>query len=112
MQLGYWGWKVTYGFLLGNLFAGWSSEELETLKISESVSKFTKLCQEALQEVFPCAKIEVLYQEGEGVLPERLRAAVHTPWGTSGEALGEALVPWVENTCAEVYASQEWQVPA
>ena len=109
----YTGYTITTGFLAGNLFAE-SSDEGGTYDVSASAKRYAEMCQEALEQEFPGAEIEIEYQlDVSGATPIPLQTYITAPggrplWAQYGE--GKEIADWVYEITQQVWQSWEWVV--
>jgi hypothetical protein len=104
----YSGWKLRYGFLTGNLLAGWDEDELEEINVPVSVSNYAEKCRSLIQHSFPGAEVEIVYQDRSGCLPADLRAQAIQPDGEMDEDTAEE----VEYLGSRAFDDDTWQVSA
>jgi hypothetical protein len=100
--------EIRYGFLTGNLFAGWSSEEMETLDEGASVHSYADRVEAAIQKAFPTAEVSVVLEHAEGIVPNSCVTYVRDlsdPDKNCG-----LLEEDVELIGSDIYEAQEWLV--
>lgn len=102
--------KIRYGFLTGNLFDVWSSEELAGIDPAAGVSKYVELCRQAIEKAFPGADVAITYQHAGGIIPANIATTVYDPEQTDEEQ-GDREAD-VDLIGSDVYEAQEWIVPA
>lgn len=102
--------KIRYGFLTGNLFDGWSSDELAGIDPTASVSRCAELCKEAIEKAFPGTDVDIAYQHASGIVPAGIVTSVYDPEQTD-EQQGEREAD-VDEIGSYVYEAQEWIVSA
>mgnify|MGYP001291922957 CR=1 FL=1 len=110
----YGGWKISTGFLAGNLFAE-SGDDRGTYDEDESARRYAQMCREALEKAFPGAEVEVPYQlRTSGATPIPLQTRVTDPEGVDyrpGDyGRGGRIAGRVEEVCGQVWESWEWVV--
>lgn len=101
-------YNIKYGFLTGNLFGGWSSEEIETLDAAASIRRYADLVEAAILAAFPGSTVEVDWQDAEGILPHNLRPFVCDPADPDHD--NWRLTEEVERLASDIYETQDWQV--
>jgi hypothetical protein len=69
---------VQTGFLAGNLFDGWASDDLADIDQAASAARYAELLGERLGDAFPKAAVNVEYQDGVGALPFSCRTEATT----------------------------------
>lgn len=94
----YSGWEITTGFLTGNLFGS----ETDGIDIDASVKLYRQRLQEAIEEAFPGATVQVDYQDAEGVLPSSLQTRIYPPMPAYQDDLRE------ETSLVEDIRNQVW----
>lgn len=100
--------NIRYGFLTGNLFDGWSSDELASIDPAASVTRYAELCREAIEKAFPGAEVEIAYQHATGIVPAGIATSVYDPDQTD-EQRREREVD-VDNIGSKIYEEQTWTV--
>lgn len=95
-------YRITTGFLTGNLFS-----ETDGIDIEASISKYHSALTSALQDEFPDASIDVRYQNASGCLPFGLQTHVEC----DPEDNEEDLIERVDSLKGTVYSAFElWVV--
>ena len=110
----YRGWKISTGFLAGNLFAE-SGDDRGTYDVDASAARYAEMCREALEASFPGAEVEVRYElRASGATPLPLQTLVTDPEGVDyrpGDyGRGGRIAGRVEEVCGQVWESWEWVV--
>jgi len=102
--------QIRYGFLTGNLFDGWTTEDLAGIDPAASVRRYADLCEAAIHKAFPDAEVEIAYQHATGIVPANIHTQVINP-GQTDEEQGEREAT-VDLIGSDVYEAQEWIVSA
>lgn len=100
--------KIRYGFLTGNMFDGWTSEEIESIDIEASIRRYADQVEAEIRKSFPGTDVEVLWQNAAGILPWELSCQVVDPSDPDAERRED--IAFVEHIAGEVYGAQDWPV--
>lgn len=93
---------IRYGFHGADLFTGWDNEE--QYDTAASAQKYAQFVEAKLQQEYPNAEIEILFDlDAGGVLPLPMQAAVNDD--TDHED-----VLFVEDIAGKIYEDFEWAV--
>jgi len=104
---------VRYGFHVADLFS--ASDDYNRYDVEECARKFADLCQAALEQEYPDAEVEVVFDTGvSGASPSLMTTEVLRREYRDGE-LCEFSDPYdierVEKLCDEIHHQYKWVVP-
>ena len=110
--------RITLGFFAGNLTDSWDPQEnhLDYLDEAATAERYGELCQEALQETYPDANVQIDWQlNTSGCIPRPYETAV---WLDSdndgsydaGHDTPDHDVEWVDEITSRVYHDMGWIV--
>lgn len=102
--------NIRHGFLTENLFDSWS--DADTYDHEASARKYADMVKEQLQERFPSAEIEIVWQNSaSGSLPTTLKTTVSSSYEAEEVYREEeAAVEIVEVLAGRVYEGFGWMV--
>lgn len=117
-KMSYKGWRIRTGFLGGDLFGDMLHEE-RPVDERESIRRYARMVQDALEQEFPGADIDVNYEmEGTGATPATLETVVtdpenidHRP-GDYAHHEGTRIAERVDEIAGEIWESWDWVVYA
>jgi hypothetical protein len=101
--------RIQTGFLSGNLFDGWSEDEMAQIEAGPSVHLFAELLEKEVRRWWPdVADIRVHFEDASGIIP----ASCSTRAWTDNDDLRaeDETVEAIDQIQADLYESQAWQV--